>query len=317
MEIVFIFNGVNMEDDICFEQIDREFLESDETYACSQGMFGDDNNETEPLIMGGYIMDDKSEENFFEYNDDEEYIFIRLIKAVYKNSLNPANILGKFINFVDNPIKRTNMIYNHATISTDLKDNFYGLTTGSGKEMDFKIESVLRPENNRYLNGGNQNLSEFAVYGLKVKKSEYANVKNFLNLSLKNGNLVYNVFDLPLIGMKAFKDKMKMQLDKIFKKSTEDQKNEDINKITNKMNSLFVCSTLVSYIIWKFTNIGKLMDKKNLQYGNCTPDDLVNKIPKMHFLFNGKWTEYNYKVMNFIAKHDNFKKYFNNGDKKK
>lgn len=308
-----------MRDELCFEHLDEEFLESDETYSCSEGMFGSNEEETsKPLEVGGYIMgDEKSEEGFYEPSEDEEYIFIRLLKTNYKFALDPTNILGKVINIVDKPVRKTNIIYNHASLSTNLKDEFFGLTLDTDKPYDLKKESILKPEKNKLLKSGNQNTSQFIVYGIKVKKSEYSSIQKFLNDGLRDKKLTYSIFQLPFIEMNAFKNKIKSEvLDKIFKQSIEDDKEKTENKILEKYDNVFVCSTFVSYIIWKFTSIGKQMDKNNLKYGNCTPDDIANKIPNTHFLFAGNWTEYNYKALNFISNHETFGKYFKKEEKK-
>ena len=307
-------------DELCIEKYDeRDLISSDETYACSQGMFGDNSEDSsKPFEMGGYIMnDEKSEEGFYDLNDDEEYIFIRLLKTNYKSPIVITNALGKAINMVDIPVKKTNIIYNHASISIDLKDSFYGLTMDPKEPYDLKRESLLKPEKNKLIDSGNQNVSKFAVYGIKVKKSEYAAIKKYLNDGLKDKKLTYSIFQLPFIGMNAFKNKIKANVvNKIFRQSTEDEKDDTTNKILEKYDRLFVCSTFVSYVIWKFTNVGKAMDKENIKYGSCTPDDLVNKIPNTHFLFEGNWVEYNYKALTFISKNESFNKYFNKKEEK-
>ena len=307
-------------DELCIEKFDeKDLISSDETYACSQGMFGDNSEDSsKPLEMGGYIMnEEKSEEGFYNLNDDEEYIFIRLLKTNYKSALDPTNILGKGINLVDRPVKKTNIIYNHASISINLRDEFYGLTLDPDKPYDLKKESILKPTKNKLLDSGVQNTSKFIVYGIKVKKSEYANIKKFLNDGLKNKELTYSLFQLPFIGMNAFKSKIKANfIDKIFKMSTESEKEDTANKILEKYDSMFVCSTFVSYVIWKFTSIGKTMDKNNIKYGSCTPDDIVNKIPSTHFLFAGNWVEYNYKALEFISNNESFSKYFKKEENK-
>lgn len=308
-----------MWDELCLEQQnEKDLLTSDETYACSQGMFGGDDDNPKPLEMGGYIMneEEKSEESFYEPEADKEYIFIRLINTKYKK-LCATDILGKGINLVDTPLKKTRMIYNHATISTMLTDNFYGFTLDKDKPYTLKFESILRPEKNKLLNSGRPNESKFVVYAIKVNKSEYANIQKYLNDSLKDSKLTYDVFKLPFIGMNAFKNKVKSELiDKVFSKSTEAEKIEAGNSITEDYENAFVCSTFVSYVIWKFTSIGKTMDKNNLKYGSFTPDDLANRLPDVHYLFSGTWNEYNYKALNFISKHEGFNKYFKNGGNK-
>ncbi len=300
-------------DELCIAQFNKdEYIPSDETYACSKGMFGDnEENSSKPLEMGGYIMnEEKSEEGFYNLNNDEEYVFIRLLKTNYKH-LNASAILDKGIKFVDNSIKKTNVVYNHASISTNLKDEFCGLTLEIGNPYDLKKESITKPTSHNLLKNGAINTSKFAVFGIKVKKSEYANIQKFLNDCLKNTELVYSVFKLPIIGFHAFKDKIKTNIiNKVFKMSTEDEKDNLTDELFKKSEATFVCSTFVSYVIWRFTSIGKTMDKNNIKYGYCTPDDIFNKLPSIHFLFEGNWIEYNYKALEFISNNESFSKYF-------
>lgn len=291
-----------MEDEICLPQI--TYPETTEgVYACSQGMFscGEEPEYTDQVKIGDYQSEEK-----FELKEDEDYIFVRLYRNKYTNGLEPVNILGKFIDMLNHSNLKNSIIYNHASINTMITDDFKGLALDN-TDYDLKVEQCSKASTS-LLKKCNINSSQFVVYGIKVPKSERLVVEKFLQDSLKSKKLVYNVMKFPMLAINNAIVKVKQTLQSTrFLKSSEAVNSADDS--IYEVKDTFVCSTFVAYVLWKFTSVGKKMDAKKINYGNCMPNDIVASIPGFQELFSGTFIEYNMRMTDFISRYPQFKKY--------
>lgn len=291
-----------MENELCLPQItDPETTEG--VYSCSQGMFscGEEPEYTDQITIGDYQSEEK-----FELKDDEEYIFVRLYRNKYLNNLEPVNILGNFIDILNHSDLKNSIIYNHASISTMLTDDFKGLALDN-TDCDLKVEKCSKASTS-LLKKCNINSSQFAVYGIKVSKGERLIIEKFLKDCLKDKKVTYNVMKFPMLAINNCIAKVKKTLQQTkFLKSSEAV--NDIDQSADNIKDTFVCSTFVAYVLWKFTSVGKVMDAKKINYGNCMPNDIVSLIPGFNELFSGTFIEYDTKMVDFISKYPQFKKY--------
>lgn len=298
-------------DNVCIAQ--ETFQESDEgVYSCSQGMFscGEEPENNDQIVIGGYQLDSRSEEKL-DFDDESDYIFVRLYRGIYKNHFKPAAILDKFIKLINHSLISTNLAYNHVAINGKLTDDFSGLSSDTDS-FALKRESCTK-QTTTLLKSCDINKSEFVVFGIKVDKSDYNSVSKFINDCLKSKELTYNVFKFPWLAITNTIEKVKMEFKNIKFGNSMESKVED-NEVDIKMlKEGFVCSTFVAYTMWKYTKVGKKMDAENIKYGNCMPNDVVVQIPGFKQLFAGRYIDYNVEMANFVSKNPQFKKYMIKG----
>lgn len=298
-------------DNVCIAQ--ETFQESDEgVYSCSQGMFscGEEPENNDQIVIGGYQLDSRSEEKL-DFDDESDYIFVRLYRGIYKNHFEPVAVLDKFIKLINHSSTPTNLIYNHVAINGKLTDDFSGLSLDKDS-FALKQESCTKQTTNLF-KSCDINKSEFVVFGIKVDKSDYNSVSKFINDCLKSKELTYNIFKLPWLAITNIIEKVKMEFKKIKFSNSIESKVEDDEVDIRKLKEGFVCSTFVAYTMWKYTKVGKKMDAKNIKYGNCMPNDVVVQIPGFKQLFTGRYIDYNVEMANFVSKNPQFKKYMIKG----
>lgn len=253
-----------------------------------------------------------SESSPIENEDDKyvkkKYIFVRLYDPTYKG-LTPANVLKR-----GQQITEVNKINgSHVAINYNLKDKFWGLT-GLKEGNDFAIESCEHPETNGYMNGCDTNKSTCIVLYYACDEQDYSKCKNLILKYARNNTLSYNtasnfIMAIRQIKRKWFTPKNKQiigkESDNVEILSYESLKNENKEKIQTK----FVCSTLVAYLLYTtITPIKRWFDNHGINHNHITPSD-ISAIRGMKFGFKCKWNEYNKTLNEFCKKHPEFNEY--------
>lgn len=267
-------------------------------YSSSTGVFNE-NDESSTTIESVDFNDLLNETSMESKNkndgDNVEYIFIRNIQGIYKNILNPTNLLDKGIKLIDQNAK-DGISYNHSTISTNLKDGFVGLTLDSNK-YQAKKEYILHTDRNRYTNGCDNTKSKYAIFAIPVTKEERQDIEDMIINSEHNENIRYSIFTNFLIGLNLFAN---LSNKNIYKSIESKQFNE----------VKLVCSTFIGYILSKCCpSIKKAFSENYLNFDRITPNRLVNEIPNCRKLFGGIWKDYNSDLLKYLNKHPEFKKY--------
>lgn len=229
-------------------------------------------------------------------------IFIRLYNPVYKSSVTPAAFLKKAIEFVDEEaIDSVN--YFHSSISTKLKDDFVGCT--SGGQFAAKLESVLKPGSNFYMRGCDPAKSMYAVFEIPVSVGEQTKIRNILKASLKT-KLNYDVLSLGLMGMHMLFNKFESE------ESYPTISVESALKYTEELqkHNNFVCSTFIAFII--ITCIKRLTSEKKVStadYRFFTPNALTRLVPGCRKIFSGVWSTYADDVAQFVKQNPKYREY--------
>ena len=257
----------------------------------------------------------KSSESSSIETEEDKYIkkkciFVRLYDPTYKG-LNPTNLLKH-----GQKITEVNKMHNsHASINYNLKDKFWALSAFK-KQHDFAIESCEHPESNDYMNGCDPNKSTCTVLYYECSEQDYSKCKNLILKYARNNTLSYDTAYNFIVALRQIKRKWFTPKNKriIGKESScveilsyESLKNENGEK--NKIQTKFLCSTLVAYILYMtITPIRRWFDNHEINHNHITPSD-ISAIRGMKYGFKCKWNEYNKTVNEFCKKHPEFSEY--------
>lgn len=267
-------------------------------YASSLGMFGDSEENEEPYEISSMNFSDLKKEISMEgvkLDNEHEYIFIRNVRSVYKNKLEPSAILDKGIKLVDKEAKDSKF-YNHSTLNVSLKDGFIGLTADKvNKKTSVKQEFITRPEATVYTNTCDPKKSQYGVFAIPVTKQQKQEISKMLNNSLHNPNIDYSTMTNFLIGAKLI-------LNKLGLKSSESHHFDDTK---------LVCSSFVAYILLKCCpDLAEEFKKHNIDYSKLTPNSITRAIPNCRKLFGGYWINYEKDVQTYLKRHPELNKYY-------
>lgn len=230
------------------------------------------------------------------------YIYVRLYKSAYKSAFNPAQLIDKGIQIIDEKVITSNGnsvgYFNHATMNTSLKDNFLGLTIAKGDKPDLRPEIIGKAStSNNYIQSCDRNKSQYSVYALSCTDKDYENVCNLLNQQTKYNLTDYSAKQNAIIAL----SRISYNIINLFKRKKQKSR-EDFNDL-DKHTGL-VCSTFVMNVLYHCVNkVHKLVDNKNFFINLFTPNDIVNKIPGMKFCFGGTFNTYLQDCSNFIKLH--------------
>ncbi len=244
-----------------------------------------------------------------------KFIFVRLYSVTYKPE---SAILSPLKGAIDLATKRAsdNHSYHHAAISDNLKDDFYGLTSG-GDGSQVKIEKCDHAPDgfNRYMSSIDGDKSTYAIYALPVTATEYKKASGAMKASLSDGRLKYDVLSmLPLLGKQISGNNTitkNNELDtdyfgntNIWQKVHIENEAADIFK-----KHSFVCSTFVAYIIAQCSKrFNEYFNKKHIDTATFAPSD-ISHIPTIKEIFSGTCNNYNRDAKTFVQQVPLFKEY--------
>ncbi len=244
---------------------------------------------------GYHIYDDYFAFSNLDELKNQRFIFVRLYNPVYKQSFSTGSILQTGINLVEiNKIAAS-----HASIGFSLKDDFYGLTLYARPQ--FKVEHCTEPRKNEYMRQCKPFKSIQTVIGLKVTEKEYQAVLDMVTDFLINQNLTYDVtknFQMAgyTIGRKM--NSLATGQTEIFCPYIEGAQVASLHNTEEKSfdklkKYKFVCSTLVSYILYQCVDSYRnYIDLNNLDWNNVGPSDLIN-FDGFKVMFTSTWVHYN------------------------
>ncbi|MBQ5471989.1 MAG: hypothetical protein IIT58_08320, partial [Treponema sp.] len=184
----------------------------------------------------------------------------------------------------------------HASIGFSLKDDFYGLTLFARPQ--FKVEHCMEPRKNEYMRQCKISKSIQTVLGLKVTEEEYQNVLDMVSDFLINQNVVYDVSKN--FQMALYTTGRKVNSMMTGKKSKPCPYAEGAEIAPHKIEELdlnkqykFVCSTLISYILYNCVNSYRnYIDLNGLEWNNIGPSDFIN-FSEFKVMFSSTWIKYN------------------------
>ena len=250
-------------------------------------------NTSKSLSDNGYhIFEDSFTFSNIEELKNQRFIFLRLYNPVYKRAFSSGSILQAGINIVEvNDINAS-----HASIGFSLKDDFYGLTLFSRPQ--FKVEHCMEPRKNEYMRQCKITKSIQTVLGLKVTEEEYQNVLDMVSDFLINQNVVYDVSKN--FQMALYTTGRKVNSMMTGKKSKPCPYAEGAEIAPHKIEELdlnkqykFVCSTLISYILYNCVNSYRnYIDLNGLEWNNIGPSDFIN-FSEFKVMFSSTWIKYN------------------------
>lgn len=267
-------------------------------------------------------------------DNNSKYIFVRLYNTKYKK----AGVGSKFLDFGQKATasSKWKVISNHAAISMNLQDKFYGMTVIDG-DPTLKIEQCSKKHKysqNPYSGSsvGSSSLkkgfinddtvdienSVYHVYAFKCNDKEYDDAKTKLAKAYYNKNFK---FDTTFAGLnmtlysicrkikemiKGEKNQSEEAYGVIHKKDATENVSEDDFKTVKK-----ICSTFCAYILT--TSIEKLKkhfnkreNKKSSIY--VSPSDIPN-FPGAIECFSGKFCDYDKDARKFVKEHEEFRPY--------
>lgn len=241
---------------------------------------------------------------FQEVEPPYKYIFLRLYNPIYSNPFYYANILKGMIELTE----ITDYTASHAAIGFSLDDSFYGLSSpGNGT---LKIEHCTDIYDNIYMKNCDPYNSDQLTLALKVRASEYDNIKEYVETSYLNPKLRYDVGINFSIGSIAVKRKF-------FSKSTNKEfghvkypKNR--KKAMEAPENNFVCCTFIAYaLINNVPEIKQWFIEREIDYSLLTVTDLLG-LPNVVKLFYSNWNNYDLAANAFVKLHPEFSEYLNN-----
>lgn len=245
-------------------------------------------------------------ENIFSLENSSQphnfYVYVRLYRSVYKSAFNPANIIDKGLQIIDQKARVSNgnqvEFFNHSAINVNLKDNFLGLTIAPGDKPDLRPETIDKKKtNNNYINSCDHDKSQYSVYTMECSSEDYSNICNLLKMQTKFDLTEYSTVQNAIIAL----SKISYNIINLFKhkRSTSREDFNDVDKHTGQ-----VCSTFIMNVLYNCVKkVRKYIDRKHLSVDLFTPNDIVNKIPDMKFCFGGTFNTYITDCNNFIKTH--------------
>lgn len=245
------------------------------------------------------------EENisFVDVEEPYKYIFLRIYNPIYKNPFYYANILRTLIGLTE----VTDYTASHASIGFSLDDNFYGLS-GSG-DGRLKIEHCTNISDNVYMKNCNPDKSDEITLAIKVRESEYFNIKKYVESCLENPNFKYDVginFSIANIAInrKFFAKKENKQFGTV-KYPKKRYKND-------KPEERFVCCTFIAYALINYIpEFNTWFEENNVDYHLLTVTDLLF-LPYTVPLFYSSWNDYDLAASAFVEHNPEFSSYLNN-----
>jgi len=246
------------------------------------------------------------EENvaFNDFEEEYSYIFIRLYNPSYSNPFYYANTLKNLIAVTE----VTNYKASHASIGFSLEDTFYGLSSpGNGT---LKVEHCTNPKSNIYMKRCNPKKSDQLTLAIKVRQSEYNNIKDFVLKNVENPNLSYDIGNNIPIG--SISIKRKFFSDKEHKKFGNVKYPKTDFTYEDETEEKFVCCTFIAYTLIKYIpEFRDWFEEHQVDYRKLTVTDLIY-LPYTNKLFYSSWENYNLAAEAFAANNTDFTSYLNN-----
>lgn len=242
----------------------------------------------------------KIEQNLAFQNISEpyKYIFLRLYNPVYKNPFQSANTLKNLIKITE----ISDYSLSHSSIGFSLEDSFYGLTATGNREL--KLEKCTQIQNNPYMKKCNPQKSDQLTLAIKVRETEYSQIKEYVEECIENPNIQYDPkinVDIGLISIKR----------KFFAK----KKNKVFGTViypkekTTLQNNKFVCSSFIAHCLVKFVpEIREWFINHNQNENLVTVTDLLY-LPNCIKLFYSSWDDYELAATAFVAQYPEFSTY--------
>ena len=279
---------------------------SKETYESSMGMFenGTEENDGEDVEEKVNVIADYDISQEEIKVDKKKYIFVRLLKNVYKSLLTPDRLVGIGLLAVDKPAQ-DGKVYNHASINHELSDDFYGYTFNIKNKSCVNREILSNPPPENFIYNSNIEKSEFIVLGIPMSTSDYNNVKTTIKKFDGNPNTHYNFLSIIFIGLESLFHK------RIAPKSQESISDEIDMKFSpiERLKNGYVCSSFVGYVLSQTKSLNKIMTKEKIKYGRLTPTDLYSLFPNEIQMFSGPFKNYDKLKAKFIKLNPQFKEY--------
>lgn len=248
----------------------------------------------------------KEDISFPQTEEPYKFIFIRFYNPVYSNPLYYANLLKNLIKITE----ITDFTTSHSAIGFSLDDNFYGLSASGSREL--KIEHCTDSKSNTYMKNCNPKKSEQLTIALKVRESEYENIKKEVEASVDNPLIRYDVgINFPIgsisINRKFFAKKENKKFGTV-----KYPKRKDTKKIKEYENGDFVCCTYIATVLNNnVPEINQWFLEHNVDYQRLTVSDLIY-LPNTVQLFYSNWENYELAALAFATENPEFLQYLNN-----
>lgn len=246
------------------------------------------------------------EENvvFNEVEEPYKFIFLRIYNPVYKNPFYYANVLKNLIRTTE----VTEYTASHASIGFSLDDSFYGLSaTGQGR---LKIEHCTDIEEHPYMKNCDPVKSDQLTLAIKVRESEYYDIKEFVETAYNNPDVKYDVgINFPIgavtINRKFFSKRENKQFGSVKYPKRKKKKVEEPEE-------KFVCCTFIAYsLISCVPEYKEWFNEHNIDYHYLTVTDLIF-LPNAYKLFYSSWDDYDLAATAFAEEYPEFLPYLNN-----
>lgn len=245
---------------------------------------------------------------FPETDGDYKYIFFRLYNPIYKNPLYIANLLKGGINSTR---MENDPEVSHASINFSLDDNYYGLTLCGGDNQLAEEECAI-PENNEYMKKCDPEKSEQITYALKVTEEEYERTRMFVQTYVERNDIRYATglnFKIALFSIKRkfFTPKERQEFGSLI--YPDDARNKKANIVYNELESNFVCSTFIGYVLYNnVESVSKFFDENNIKYEYLNVAD-IGQIPGIVPIFYSNWDNYGEAARAFVKEYPEFAEY--------
>jgi len=240
--------------------------------------------------------------SFNEVEEPYKYIFLRIYNPVYKNPLYFANFLKAGINATE----VSEYTASHSSIGFSLEDTFYGLSgTGHGR---LKIEHCTNIVDHPYMKSSDPQKSDQLTMAIKVRESEYNNIKADVEKAYEDPEFTYNViqnFKIAPVAMnrKFFAKKENKQFGSI---------KYPKRKYNPNKKERFVCCTYISYLLITYVpEFKQWFEEHKVDYHLLTVTDLIF-LPYSKKLFYSSWDDYDLAVEAFVSQYPDFLPYLNN-----